>query len=173
MNAMPGHLETLRDDSLRRAPSAEEIRQLESWLAEHPEQRTQWEADLHVGQWLRQLPDPPVSPGFVPKILAAIDRPPPVRSRRFDRLGLWRLWRLWRPPLRWAAAPAAAAIVLASATFIGYRHHQSQTRVEIARGVAQISDFPLSLDLLSDFDVIRRLDRAAVPVDEELLAALE
>ncbi|HOX02899.1 MAG TPA: hypothetical protein P5555_10725 [Candidatus Paceibacterota bacterium] len=170
MNSMPGHLEALRDDSLRRAPSAEEIRRLESWLAGHPEQRAQWESDLQVGQWLRELPDPPVSPGFVPKIMAALDRPSAAGSRRLDLLSFW---RLWLPPLRWAAASAAAAILLASAAFIGYRHHQSQTRVEIARSVAQISDFPLSLDLLSDFDVIRRLDPAAVPVDEELLAALQ
>ena len=85
----------LREESWRRKLSPAEEASLRTWLAAHPDQQADWEADARLSQWLGQLPDAPVPSNFTSLVLQAVDRQeaavarPAVGMTWFQRLLHW------------------------------------------------------------------------------------
>jgi anti-sigma factor RsiW len=162
-------------DKVRRRPlSPAEADQLESLLAQHPDWREPWRQEETLTRLLASLPEPPLSPGFTPRVLRAIARPTAFPTPTVS----WLAWlRSPRPALGFATA--AVALALAALALVT---QQRQTQNRIAHSVADISrqlelaasatDLP-AVELLQDFEAIYRLAPTQAHADEELLAAFE
>ena len=157
---------SLRESSWRRRLSPEEEAQLEAWLAEHPGDRADWEADRTLTQAIGRFTDVPLASNFTAQVLQAIERDRAAERRRRSRLQL-RWWLRLMPK-------AALALIMASAGFVCFQEsHKARLRAEIRRSVVAIStakSLP-STDLLKDFEAIRLSAEPAA--DEKLLTLLQ
>ena len=146
----------------------QELSQLDQHLAEHPDERKTWQEDLSLTDLLGQISDVPLSSNFTSQVLEAVRRENPVRS--IGRVG-WRtlLGRNWVPKL-------ATSLSIVVFGLLAYRHHQVVTvRQEMARSLAEISEHSggATLELLQNFDAIRRLGQVPLDTDKGLIAALQ
>ncbi len=116
-------------------------------------------------EWLSRLPDAPVASNFTARVMQAIDLEESAagRERRFF-FGSWRLF-LQR---------AAAAVIAVSIAGLALQHYRADAqRSELARNIALVADTPMpSVEVLTNFDAIRRMGQPAQP-DDELLALLK
>ncbi|HTV62145.1 MAG TPA: hypothetical protein VMH30_06210 [Verrucomicrobiae bacterium] len=115
--------------------------------------------------WLSRLPDAPVASNFTARVMNAIDLEESAAGRR--RRFFFRGWRVFLP----RAAAATVAVCIAGLTLQHYR--LDAHRSEMAKNVAFVADTPMpSVEVLTNFDAIRRMSQPAQP-DEELLALLK
>ena len=140
-----------------------------------PEEEARWKAafsseptpdlasELKLNSLLRQIPDAPVSSNFTARVLAAVSAVPAPTQTLWQRFFGGR----WLPRPAWALLLLVGLLIVAQQV---KRHNQSQN----AREMAQMTQAAtaVSWEALQDFDAIKRLSRTAVPVDEELFAAL-
>jgi anti-sigma factor RsiW len=152
----------------RRPLTAEEGRELLTYLAEHPADRERWAEEVQLTRYLDELPNVPVASNFSARVLAAVAREP-VRLQRPFAVD----WA-WLRPVSWARRAILATGILGLVVLSG-RSYQWHTRVELARSVAEVSCVAAlpSLELLKDYDAIQRLSQVPPAVDEELLTALQ
>jgi len=154
----------LREAGWRRKLTPAEAARLQGWLALHPEQQMEWEAEAGLNQLLSQLPDAPVASNFTARVLQELNRETAGVPDRAEPAG-W-LARWFRRP----AAGLAWAAVLMVAGWIGYHQFTKPS------GTAQAHDLAVLFktvgqepSLFEDFDAIRKLPQAD---DEELYAVL-
>jgi hypothetical protein len=160
---------------IRRRPLTpdEEVR-LRDCLERDPSLRARWREETSLTKLLRELPDTPVPSNFNAVVWLAAQASPeavPLWQRLFDRTHL--------PRMRLGYAACLLALLLGG---LGYVQYASYNRARIASSVADITrgvDLAATatrlppLDVLRDFDAIRRLGQLQPLADEELLAALQ
>jgi anti-sigma factor RsiW len=166
--------EKLRLKALRNELSPEEMALWRAHLRAHPEAQQDWEEEQFITQALQHLPDLPVPTNFTARVMSAVNRatrdeespaPAPVP------------WTQWWGALGWSRQAALATLLLCL-SLIGYRQYQlgrHAERVEAGRNLAEVSvaaDLP-SLELLRDFEAIRRLSPMPPEADAELAVALQ
>jgi len=151
----------------RRLTPAEETR-LRTWLTDHPEAQTEWEAEAALTESLSLLPEPPVASNFTARVVQAVEQESRTGERvpGFQRrLGL-RL-SLWLPRFGLAA-------VFLSAAMLSYDRLKPSPEARQAASlklVAEVVSLPAP-KILEDFDAILALGDTP-PADEELLRLLE
>jgi len=166
--------EPSRETLWRGALTPGQRKDLNTWLAAHPEERDAWVEEVALTRVLTRLPDSDAPSNLTARVLDQIDRE--AMQPRDTLVGSWMGWLRkmgWVPRL-------AGVAVLVMAGYLG--HHQYQRskhaqlqRAELARNVAevtQLADSVPSLEALQDFTAIRSLESAALP-DEKLLALLQ
>lgn len=157
---------------LSRPLTAQEQAQWEAYLAQHPGEASEIEAELGLNRLLRELSDQPVSSNFTDQV---------IQAARASSLGTSRNWWSsldwvrWKPSLRWVRPAIVSMLVLSS--LLAWRQYEAQhrARAELAMSVAIISEATsvLTVDTLKDFDAIHQLSQVPVEVDVALLQALE
>ena len=100
----------LRELGWRRKLTASEEAQLRAWLAAHPEEQADWEAEARLNEALGSLPDAPMPSNFTARVLQAV-RLDEAAERRRRR---WSQWVWWR---RLAARVAVVAIIVVAGIF--------------------------------------------------------
>jgi anti-sigma factor RsiW len=153
----------LREKAWRRPLTVAEQAQLETWLASHPEARSEWTADVALSAALARLPERPVPSNLAARVLAEIDRKDlaTAGARRTN-------WFGWMGSVGWVPRTAVVVIALA-AGLIAY--HQRQQAAQ-TRAVSTLANAAWSLPtpgVLQDMEVIRRLNLTPA-ADVELLA---
>lgn len=153
----------LREISWRRSLTAAEQEELQAWLAAHPEQQAEAEADLALDAALVALPDAPVPSNFTARVMKAIDADQAQTSRvHLNRKASW--WTALLPRL------ALACLVVGGGALVWQQHRAQQTSLaHVAREVASarlLSD----PNVLTHFDEIASLTPAAATPDEGLLS---
>ncbi len=151
----------LWEAGLRHELSPEEEARLKA--AFPPESTPDLPSELRLNSLLRQMPDAPVSSNFTVRVLAAVAAVPAPRRSVWQRF----FGGQWLPRPAWALLLLVGVLIVAQQV---KRHNQSQTAQEMAK-MSQAAT-AVSWEALQDFDAIKRLSRTAVPVDEELFAAL-
>ncbi len=153
----------------KRELNADELKQLDTWFAGHPEDREIWEEEAALSGVLANLPDVPVSPNFTSRVWQQIEMEvrEPVRTENLLVRFLTGSW-LRIPRIAWACA-----LMLALGISIQQEHTQNQDKVaESIVPVVELAQLP-SVEMLQDFDAINSLSEPMVSGDLELLAALE
>ncbi len=137
---------------------------MDEWLARHPEQAADWDADALLSRAVRRLPSVAVPSNFNARVLSAIE----AETRR-GRGPSW-LRLPWRP-----LVPRLAMAGILAAGLAGWQLHEHQQReAEYARHVAQLRAIAeLPPVVLEDFEAIQRFGDSSPPVDYELLAAFQ
>jgi len=149
----------------RKLTPAEEA-QLQSWLAIHPEEQAHWEEEVALNDFLKQLPQAPLSSNFTAQVMQAFD----AETREIARLAEQPWWMQWARRL--APKLAAAGLVLICGLVILQQQHQP-SQGEAIRDVVSFAEVAQVLPnpvILQDFDTIKNLRSAS---DEELLAVLQ
>lgn len=171
------------ETGLRRPLTAEEARQVEHLLDRHPGLRQSWSLDDALNTSLRSLPDAPLTPGFVMRVLAEIERPvaSPAPSRGLEWLaalsGRW-----WRP--------AIFASMLLAGGFFTIHTYQIRNLETLARNATWFASLatihapaasagnthPSAFTWLEDYSAISLMPSGSeigVAADTDLLAALK
>ena len=155
----------LLQTALERELKAEELAQLDGFLAQNQAERFEFEA---VDQLLTKLPDVTVSSNFTHRVMDAARR----EVQPAPTLGLSWWQRLLAPQHRIMRLVSAAAVVLL-VTVLSYQSHLSQDRAEMAESLQTVATIAeMAPELLADFDAIDAIDQSD-PIDEELWAALK
>ena len=156
----------LKDKSWRRELTPAETAQLQAWLAEHPQAQADWEAEVHLTQAVRRLPDLPVPGNFTARVLQAVER----KSVAVKRGKIW----AWKWSLRALLPRAAAAAVIFGAALLTYHEHiVAEQRAELVQSVKIVSAMPsLPGPILQDFDTIQKMGASTGP-DQELLKLMK
>lgn len=167
----------LRDVLMRRELTADEERRLTQWLARHPEATTDWSEEVALARVLRGLRSVEVPAHFTSRVMAEVRREAAARDRKRPGRGLagegW--WRAWRSAFSWGRMASVAAGVVVLGAGAGAWHWQTVRRsTDEARQVAALRAMAsFKPEVLADFEAIRRFGDSSVPVDYELLAALQ
>ncbi|HEY6167238.1 MAG TPA: hypothetical protein VI454_04305 [Verrucomicrobiae bacterium] len=150
-----------------RALTAEEQTRLDAWLLAHPEAQFEWDEEQHVSRLIGALPDVPMSPNFTARVVAAVEHgqraQPPVFS-----FAAW--WRRALPMPRLAMAIVTVAVI--GVSLWQYHVHERQNVAASVQALSAVAAVP-SVDVLKDFDAIRRLGQLPASGDDEVLAALQ
>jgi anti-sigma factor RsiW len=166
--------EKLRLKALRHALSPAEAAVWEAHLIAHPEARQDWEEEQLLSQSLQRLPDVPVPTNFTARVLSAVNRAERLDAEAVPASVALAQW--WRA-LGWSRQVALTALLL-GLSVLGYRQYQLARlaeRVEAGRNLAEVSiaaDLP-SIELLRDFEAIRRLSPLPPEADADLAVALQ
>jgi anti-sigma factor RsiW len=160
---------------IRRRPlTPEEAIRLRDCLERDPSLRARWREESALTRLLRELSDAPLPSNFNSVVWAAAQGQPQAASlvqRIFARVRV--------PRVRLGYAACLLALLLGG---FSYAQYASYNRARIASSVADITrgvDLAATatrlppLDVLQDFDAIRRLGQVQPLADEELLAALQ
>lgn len=156
----------LRETGWRRPLTPAEQAELRAWLAAHPEQQADAQADAVLSRALANLPDAPVPSNFTARVLQAIERESPGAEPTNRRAAVpW--WRVFIPRLAVATVVIGVGIVI-------YRHNQNLKQAELAgtaKALVTVAAAVPQADLtvFEDFEAIRRMGQA----DEGLLALSE
>lgn len=163
MNPDPVY-QRLREIGWRRPLTEAEHAELRAWLAAHPEQQAEAQAEAALSRWLAKLPDAPLPSNFTARVLQAIEQDARTSERQSHPVAApW--WRVFIPRI------AVAALVLIGGFVAYHRHQQATQRQELAEAAKKLAlvagSGPLADPLiLEDYEVIRQMSQA----DEELLA---
>src|SRR5258708_2051181 len=149
-----------------RALTAEEQARLDAWLLAHPEAQFEWGEEQHVSRALGALPDAPMSPNFPARVVAAVEREQGARPPAFSFVA-W--WQRALPMPRLAMAVVTVAVI--GVSLWQYRVHERQNFAASVQALSAVAAVP-SVDVLKDFDAIRRLGQLPASGDDEVLAAL-
>ena len=155
---------------VRRLTSAEEAR-VRDWLLAHPDAQLAWDEERQLDQMLSALPDVSMSPNFTDRVIAAVERERqavPVAQRLVQSLA--ELWQRWLVPPRLAAAAIAVAVIGVSVW--QYRAHERRNVAESVKAISPLAAVP-GVELLKDFELIRRLEQLPHTGDAEILTALQ
>lgn len=158
----------LKETSWRRKLTPSEREELRRWLAEHPEQKEDWQLELALTDSLAHLPDAAVPSNFTALVLQAIETPAP----QFSPVPGWAA-RWWGRRWGWMPRASFAAIFVCAALFSYAQFHQA-TRARLARSVTTVSEVASmpTAEMLRDFDAIRALGPAA-GADEDLIRLMQ
>ncbi len=153
----------LRERAWRRKLSPSEEAQLQDWLATHPEDLADWEAETALNSSLAVLPEAPLPSNFTARVLEAAQRQPKALASVRPR---------WWPRLAWFPRVALACVVLGLGLFSYHRMQESEQR-QVVRTVSVLSDVASvpSPEILKDFETIQALDTPTA--DAELLRLLQ
>lgn len=129
----------------------------------------EWDEDCMLDHLLQDLPKAPVSSNFTAQVVQLIDR-----ERKSGRSSFVDRWFSFWPSVSLFRKFAVSSLVLTIGIF-GYYEYQTSVREELARSVVAVGNVASlpSLDMLKDFEAIRRLNLVPQEVDFELLAALQ
>ena len=159
----------LLQTALERELTAEELAQLDDFLAQNQAERFEIEA---VDQLLAKLPDVTVSSNFTHRVMDAARREVQLAPALGQALGLSWWQRLLSPQHRIMRLGSAAAVVLL-VSVLSYQFHLSQDRAKMAESLQTVATIAeIASELLADFDAIDAIDQSG-PIDEELWAALK
>jgi hypothetical protein len=160
--------EDLRERSWRRKLTPREETALRDWLAAHPEQQPDWEAEAGLNEALGRLRDVPMASNFTARVVASALRAQAEDDRR-TRSG----WSLWQWRLRWLPKTAVAAAIL-SGGLVSYHQVQVARRLDMANGVARVAEVASApaTEILQDFTAIRAMAQTP-PADDELIKLLQ
>jgi hypothetical protein len=155
-----------RELSWRRKLTGAEEAQLRAWLAAHPENQADCEAEAGLTEVLGRMPDAPVATNFTARVLQAVERESSATARARQRSG-WQLWKRWLP------RTAVAAVILGAGLFSNHEIQAARRArlVQSVEVVAKVSLLP-SPAILEDFDTIQRLTPQPA-ADETLLSLLQ
>jgi hypothetical protein len=156
-------IETLRETLWRRPLTDSEQQQVHTWLAAHPEESIDWEADIALSAKLLGLPPKPLPSNFTARVLEQVAME--ARQAEFaGRRGWWHVPILRRIALTGGLAAAAA---------FSFAQYEVNQRQQLFHSVVVLSDAATAPDMawLKDFDAIVKLGQVP-PADDELLEAL-
>jgi anti-sigma factor RsiW len=160
-----GPYEALRELSWKRRLTPEEQARLDTWLAAHPAQAAEWEAEAGLNRLLRRMPTAPVSSNFTARLVKAAELEAAAATRAREAWWTRLFHRGWAPRLAGGAAVLAAGFLAWNQ--IGIVHSQ-----RLAETAAQVSAAGVPAhQILEDYDAIQAMGGSAQP-DEELLALL-
>jgi len=168
----------LKEKSWRRKLTSAEESALRAWLAEHPEAKADWEADVRLTEAMGQLRDAPVPSNFTSRVLQEVQRESAAETRPHPSLWAWIL-RSWQPRIAILAAVALAGLLTYQnqhtvATRQKMAHEQQMARAQAAQDVklvAGVRSLP-GPDILQNFETIRKMGTTPGP-DAELIALLK
>lgn len=167
MNDERNH-ERWREAGWRRNPSPAEFAELRAWLAGHPQDRAEAQAEEALTRAVGRLRDVPVPSNFTARVLQAaqIEAAQAARVPRAPWLG-WRLRRFpWLPK-------SAVVVILVGASVFSYHQVLAFQRAQLARSLVAVSEVALpSPQILTNFEAIQFLERTP-PADVELLQLLK
>jgi anti-sigma factor RsiW len=168
MNKDP-FFEDLREKSWRRKLSPDEEERLAEWLAEHPDEQSEWVGESNLNELLEALPDVPVSSNFTARVVQAAQHEAALSQRKKPSLFDFTIGR-WT---RWLPKAALAAVLLGSG-LASYLHMQAARRAEWAETLTTVSQLPsvANPEVLNDFDAIAALS-STPPADVELLKVMQ
>jgi len=171
--------ESLRELASKRPLTGPEQARLRQLLHHQPEARADWSEELALTEALHRLPEVPVSSNFTARVLRAAEleagTPAPTPA----------LWPAKLRFARWLPYAATLALVVATVWFIRLERRAAQEaqyaldaaeiqlgRAKLARDAATLHSLaPVpSIELLQDFDAIRRMSLMPLEADQELLA---
>ena len=157
----------LRSLAWRRKLTPAEESRLRSWLASHPQQAADWEAESLLNESLAQLPDVPVPGNFTAVVLERARIEAQSQARRARGFAHW--WRgvSWSPRLGFAAVALAIALL----SYKGVQEVQRRQLVKSVTAVSEVAILP-SPEALRDFDAISVLASSPAP-DQELLRLMQ
>jgi anti-sigma factor RsiW len=153
----------------RSALTPDQVRQLQAWLAAHPEERRAWEEEVALTRLLTRLPDAAAPTNLTARVLAEVDRDASRSPQPTEKA-----WLGWLRRLGWVPRLAGVAVLVVAGLF-GHHQYQISKRNQMARRVAEVTELATvvpPVEVLQDFTAIRNLEHTAVP-DEQLLALLE
>ena len=159
------NLQRLREISWQRPLTQTEAAELAALLGAHSEARLEWESEQQLNVALRHLPDTPVPSNFTARVLQGIEGETSTRKAAGRPI--------WKWSWRWLPRAAIAAIVLGAGLLL-FEQQRAADRRLLSQSVAvfpAMKSMP-AMEVLQDYDIIRRLGRAPAP-DEELLALLQ
>jgi hypothetical protein len=169
----------LWERSLRDQLTPGEQAKLEAWLALRPDLSAQWEEEKALCQLMRQLPDAPISSNFTSQVLQAValeERAAQHERAEAPVTGGFMVWlRHHLVQLTASTAVVALATVLALQQVPTTNTvTPADSRQEIADQIKVLAEAPVpSVDVLKDYEAIRRLSQVSAEPDLELLAALQ
>jgi hypothetical protein len=153
--------EQLREIRWQRPLSPSEEARLREILAAEPGRAAEWKTDSALATLLGQQPRPVPSSNFTHLVMDSVRRAETNTSRAVPRRWLLRFG--WIPRLAFVAVMAGIAL-------FSLHEHEVSRRVEIARGVVEVSKEVGSvpkIEWLQNFDEIRGLGSAPA-VDPDL-----
>lgn len=160
----------LRELGWRRKLTPNEEAAVQDYLTAHPEAQDDWLAEAELNQLLEELPEAPVSSNFTTRVIQAARLEAAARERQ-------RRWNmpLWMRISNWLPKAAVAGLAVGLILSFGYHQHQVNTRVTLARNVAQLSGAVSASDpeLMQDFEPIRQLSNSQPKADVELIALMK
>jgi anti-sigma factor RsiW len=156
----------LREKNWRRPLTPAERAELRRWLAAHPEEQGDWQAEAELSKFLTALPDVPVPSNFTARVLQEVER------QKGERRGGAYSWD-WFVRLVLPRVEVTAAVLVTTGVLTVHQHETVQ-RIRLARSVAVVSEMnPLpSPDVLRDFEAVRQLNQPA-QADVEMLALMQ
>jgi anti-sigma factor RsiW len=159
----------LWERSLRGQLTPGEKAQLEAWLAVRPELRAEWEEEVALCQIVKRLPDVPVSSNFTALVMQAVEREQRVEVPAREAAGFF-VWLRHH----FAQVAASTAVVMLAGGLVLRQHQQAEQQVVTnqMKELAQVVPVP-SVDVLKDYEAIRRLSQVSAEPDMELLLALQ
>lgn len=160
----------LLDAALRRALTPSEEARWQAWLAAHPEQRLEAEAEMALSQGLQELPDRPLASNFTALVVQAAQREAAQVGRIQMPVAGVNGWSRW-----FRLRPIALALTVVVVSFVSWQQYDLHNRQQLAESVAKVSEVANlpSVDVLKDFEAIRRLSQISPESDMDLLAALQ
>ena len=167
-------INTLSVKLLRTGLSASEQAQHDAWLQESPENLALWTEEHRLNQLLTELPIAPLSSNFTSQLVQQLRREqrPFHESKRVNWIDSAR--RIWFRPL-------AATATLGMVAFLVYRQQSHLQQGAVVESVKLVSGITTalqataapSIELLTDFEAIRRLGTPNSEPDLTLLAVLQ
>ena len=159
------NLQRLREISWQRPLTQTEAAELATLLGAHSQARLEWETEQQLNAALHRLPDTPVPSNFTALVLQRIESDTTTRKAAGRPVWEWS----WR----WMPKAAIAAVVLGAGLLLFEQQRAAERRL-LSQSVAAfpaMNSMP-AMEVLQDYDIIRRLGRAPAP-DEELIALLQ
>jgi hypothetical protein len=161
----------LWEKSLRGRLTPGEKAQLEAQLAVRPDLRAEWEEEVALCQAVRRLPDAPVSSNFTALVLQAVAAEEREAQRAHAPVAEGFVAWLRKHLVQLTASTAVVTV----AAILAVNQHKALARQEMAeqmKVMAAVAPVP-SVDVLKDYEAIRRLSQVSSEPDLELLAALQ
>jgi hypothetical protein len=158
----------LREEAWRRPLTADEKRQLQSYLLVHADAHADWEEEAALTQLLARVPDARLSSNFTARVIQAIELEQ-LHAQRKGILGFRRL-RSWLPRL------AITGLVVGLGTFgyQGYRHRELQQQRTQYLDTLAVAAATLPPKVWDDFDAIVSLGPPISSAKDDVLwAALD
>jgi hypothetical protein len=164
LNMTEQEYQQLYEASLRRKLRPEEEMRLQAWFLAHPQAQADWEEQMNLNHLLGQLPSQAASSNFTSQVLLALDR-----EERMAQPVPARGWREWLR-LHWLR-PATVAALLISSGVLSIHQYRAHSRTVLAKDLSTLTSVAKvpSVQVLQDFEAIRRLSSPSIFVDEDLL----
>jgi anti-sigma factor RsiW len=160
--------EEIRELTWRGKLSPAQQKELETWLALHPEEKESLALDARLTDSVQKLADTPVSSNFTARVLEQVR----LEQGAAERASRQRTSSVFR--WRWLIRTATAAVLVAAAGVTWKQAESARTAEEIARSVTLVSEVTSLPDaeVLRDFEAIQAMSQNPA-ADMELLALLK